>query len=319
VAVLNDSKYGWDKPADNVLRLTLLHSPKPGAWPRPFYQSAQDIGSHRFVYSLAGHAGDWRAGRIPERAARLNQKLVAFQTTKHAGVQGPSFSLAALTDTEGQIAVRALKRAEDSDEIVIRVQELYGRTARTRIKLSGGIGAAREINAAEEPIGPFAPSGSELDVSLGPYQPRTFAVRMALASGPAAPAVATSVPLPFNLDGISLDAARADGNLDGKGLTIAGEQWPTELTVNGVRFALGSNRAGAANILIPAGERLPLPAGSPNRVYVLAAAVGGDVPATFSFGTSAGAGRTASVTVRDGRRRSGSGTARSRRNGCCAK
>jgi alpha-mannosidase len=188
------STAGTSRPT-TCLRLTLLHSPKPGAWPRPFYQSAQDIGSHRFVYSLAGHAGDWRAGRIPERAARLNQKLVAFQTTKHAGVQGPSFSLAALTDTEGQIAVRALKRAEDSDEIVIRVQELYGRTARTRIKLSGGIGAAREINAAEEPIGPFAPSGSELDVSLGPYQPRTFAVRMALASGPVAPAVATSVPL----------------------------------------------------------------------------------------------------------------------------
>jgi hypothetical protein len=33
-----------------------------------------------------------------------------------------------------------------------------------------------------------------------------------------------------------------------KGLTIAGEQWPNELTANGVRFALGSNQRGAANI-----------------------------------------------------------------------
>ena len=298
-AVLNDSKYGWDKPANNVLRLTLLHSPKPGAWPRPFYQSAQDIGSHRFVYSLAGHAGDWRAGRIPERAAKLNRKLVAFQTTPHAGALGPSFSLASLTDTEGQVAIRALKKAEDSDELVIRVQELYGRPARTRIQLSGGVAAAREINAAEEPVGPFAPTGNELDVSLGPYQPRTFAVRIGQPSSRGAPPVATSVPLSFNLDGISLDADRADGNFDGKGLTIAGEQWPNELTMNGVRFTLGSSQRGAANILVPSGEALPLPAGSPNRVYVLAAAVGGDVAATFGFGTSAGAGRTASVTVRE--------------------
>lgn len=28
VSVLNDSKYGWDKPDDNTLRLTLLHTPE---------------------------------------------------------------------------------------------------------------------------------------------------------------------------------------------------------------------------------------------------------------------------------------------------
>lgn len=30
VTLLNDSRYGWDKPADNTLRLSLLYSPKPG-------------------------------------------------------------------------------------------------------------------------------------------------------------------------------------------------------------------------------------------------------------------------------------------------
>jgi hypothetical protein len=33
---------------------------QPGAWPRPFYQASQDLGRHHFVYSLAGHAGDWQ-------------------------------------------------------------------------------------------------------------------------------------------------------------------------------------------------------------------------------------------------------------------
>src|SRR6185436_14766468 len=71
-AVLNDSKYGWDKPSDDVLRLTLLHTARPRASP---YQGSNDLGHHRFVYAIAGHKGDWRAGRVPARAAALNQPL----------------------------------------------------------------------------------------------------------------------------------------------------------------------------------------------------------------------------------------------------
>ena len=29
ISILNDCKYGWDKPNDNTLRLTLLHAPRP--------------------------------------------------------------------------------------------------------------------------------------------------------------------------------------------------------------------------------------------------------------------------------------------------
>ena len=285
-AVLNDGKYGWDKPSDNVLRLTLLHTPKAGAWPRPFYQSSQDLGHHQFVYSLAGHAGDWRAGAVPMRAAQLNQPLVAFQATPHAGALGRSFSLASLGDTSGQVALRALKKAEDSDEIVIRVQELYGRAARTGISFGGRVLSAREINAAEESVGPFTPTNGVLEVTLAPYQPRTFAVRLAPATGPAPTSarLVTSIALPFNLDGISLDAGRADGNFDGSGLTIAGELWPAEIVLNGTTFQMGSARLGARNVLVPEGQTLNLPAGAGhNRLYVLAAAVGGDVPATIRF------------------------------------
>ena len=65
--MLNDSKYGWDKPADNVLRLTLLHTPLPRATP---YQSSNDLGHHRFTYAIAGHRGDWRDGQRARRARR---------------------------------------------------------------------------------------------------------------------------------------------------------------------------------------------------------------------------------------------------------
>ena len=277
-AILNDSKYGWDKPADHVLRLTLLHTPLPRAYP---YQGSNDLGHHRFVYSIAGHRGDWRAGRVPARAASLNQPVVAFQTDAHAGVAGRSVSLLALDEANGQVGVVALKKAEDSDEVVVRLQERYGRPASTRATFAGRVAAAREINAAEEPVGALAAAGGVLTLDFAPYQPRTIAVRLAPA-GFAAPARASaSIDLPFNLDGVSTDGNRADGDFDGKKRTIPAELWPRALDLDGIRFTLGSGAPGAQNVLVPNGQTLKLPPGAFDRLYLLAAAVGGDVPATF--------------------------------------
>jgi alpha-mannosidase len=270
-AILNDSKYGWDKPADDILRLTLLHTAKPRAYP---YQSSNDLGHHHFTYAIAGHPGDWRDGRVPFQAASLNQPLIAFQTEPHRG-SARSISLLSLEGDEDQIAVRALKKSEDSDEVVLRVQELYGRPARTSIKLALPILGGREINAAEEPVGALAVTNGRLAIDLKPYQPRTFALRVQPANAPAMSAV--PLELPFNMDGISTDTNRADGDFDGQGQTLAGELLPGRLSLDGVPFKFGSGRAGALNMLTPAGQRLQLPEGIYNRVYVIAAAVGADI------------------------------------------
>jgi len=165
---------------------------------------------------------------------------------------------------------------------VLRVQELYGRPARTPIKFALPIRSLREINAAEEPVGSFPISSGNLIVDLKPYQPRTFALRLQtpidqLRRGDAS----APIDLAYNLDGISTDARSSDGNLDGKGQTLAAELLPPGLTIDGVRFKFGSSAPGALNVLVPMGQTLALPQGSYNRVYVLAAAVGGDVTTTI--------------------------------------
>jgi len=284
VAVMNDSKYGWDKPADNVLRLTLLHTAKARAYP---YQSSNDLGHHRFVYSIAAHRGDWRGvseRSIPARAAALNQPPIAFQTEAHSGELGRMFSIVGLTDNEGQIAVRAVKKAEDSDDIVLRVQELYGRPVTANIKFGLPFRSAREINAAEEKASGslrFTPDG--LRISLKPYQPRTIALRLKTKHLPAS-FEGMPLELPFNLDGVSTDANRGDGDFDGKKQTLAGELLPRDLWLNGVPFKFGSSAPGALNVLAPKGDAIPIPSGAYNRVYVLAAAVGGDVPTMIDVG-----------------------------------
>jgi alpha-mannosidase len=100
--------------------------------------------------------------------------------------------------------------------------------------------------------------------------------------------------LAYNLDGASRDDARGDGDFDGKKHTIAAELLPATLVVDGVPFTFGSTGAGEKNVLVPAGQTVTVPAGPFNRVYVLASAVGADVPATFGVGAA-----TRSALVRE--------------------
>ena len=116
VTILNDCKYGWDKPDDHTLRLSLIHAPN---------DVEKDMGWHRFVYAVCTNRGD-RGGveslhhhQAIREAASLNQPLMAFQTTAHAGTLGRRFSFL----NSGRSIVRALKKAENTDEIIVRLQE----------------------------------------------------------------------------------------------------------------------------------------------------------------------------------------------------
>ncbi len=300
VGIINDSKYGWDKPTDSTLRLTLLHTPRPNT--SYTYQSSNDLGRHHFVFAVAGHAGDWRRGRLPSRAAELNQPLIAFQADAHQGELGRAWSMLSLDDFSGQVSAVAVKKAEDSNEIVVRVQERFGEPVRTTLRLPGNVTAVREINGAEETIGPLPQPARRnqqgprptVVLELKPYQPRTIALTLQSSTIKIAERTSASLTLPFNLDGVSTDKNRADGDFDGQKHTIAGEQLPDEIDLDGVTFAFGSKADGAKNVYVPHGERLTLPSGSFNRVYVLAAAVGGDVQSHVTAGIAPRA-----ITVRE--------------------
>src|SRR5207248_4662377 len=181
---------------------------------------------------------------IPARAAALNQPLIAFQTEPHTGPLGRSFNtvgLGGFSSSEGQVAIRALKKAEDSNDYVLRVQELEGRLATKYLQFPVPFQSVREINAAEEStprtgVLKLGPNGFE--ISLKPYQPRTFAIRFKndpksrAPSNRAANVTAIPLSLPFNMDGVSADADRADGDFDGKRQTIAGELLPSQLMLD---------------------------------------------------------------------------------------
>ena len=299
VAVLNDSRHGWDKPDDGTLRLSLVHTPRViASWSWISEQESNDLGRHRILMAVAGHAGDFRRG-VAEEGDRLNQPLVAFQAPAHEGALGTSFSLLRLEGSGGgepPVAVRALKKAEESDEVVVRLQELSGRPLDgVTLRFSRPVVALREVNGAEEPLGPNGTGGAFVEpfrpalalkdgfvnVSFAPFRPRTLAVTLGPAPAAVAPPVTAPVDLPYDLDGISRDDSRRDGDFDGAGHSIAGELLPQNVVSGGIPFRTGPQEPGKPNVLVCRGQKIPLPHGEWSRLYLLAAAVGGDRPAPF--------------------------------------
>jgi alpha-mannosidase len=198
VTILSDCKYGSDKPDDKTLRLTLLRT--PGIAPRAGYadQSTQDWGRHEIVYGLASHAGDWRSAQTDWQAQRLNQPLIAFESSKHPGPLRKEFSILRVSDSS--VRVLALKKAEDSDEVIVRIVELDGRRAEdVRIGFPWFVSTAREVNAQELPVGKAAIHRGEIVTSLGPFQPRTFAVKLDKSAVSLSPPQTQPITLPYDL------------------------------------------------------------------------------------------------------------------------
>jgi len=151
------------------------------------------------------------------------------------------------------------------------------------VRLAGRIVSAREINAAEEPVGPLAvqPDGT-VWLDLGAYAPRTLALTLASPAARLPAGRVASVELPFDRDGFSTHEDPRDGDFYRR-LTLPAEQWPAEITWRGIPFRTGATGPGARNVADCKGQVIPLPAGFP-RLYILATAVGApSADATFTF------------------------------------
>jgi alpha-mannosidase len=271
--MLTDCKFASDKPDENTLRLTLIRTPGVrGGYPD---QATQDIGHHEILYGLAGHKGDWRQGQTDWQALRLNQPLIALESSKHAGALGKTFSLVNVSNS--RVRVMALKKAEQGDEYVIRLVEVDGRAEPgVQVKFAAPVTAAREVNGAEEPVGPATIANGALVTSFTAFQPRTFAVKLAAPAVKAAAVQSQQVKLAGDVVVATKDGEKAPG-----GFALPAEMLPSEITWAGVKFALGT-KALAAN-----GQTIDLPAGEFNRVYVIAASTDGDQTATFKAGEKA--------------------------------
>jgi alpha-mannosidase len=293
--ILTDVKNGSDKRDDSTIRLTLLRSPGGASEMQGAYTDElnQDWGHHDILFGLAGHAGDWRQGGTDWQAYRLSTPMIAFNTEKHAGSLGRSFSL--LTVDNPHIRVLALKKSELSDEFIVRLVELDGKAAaNVKVKFAGRLEAAREVNGQELPVGSANIVDGALQTSFKPYQPRTFALTLGNAPGREASITSQPVALRYDLAAASNDDTQTVGGFDDHGDAMPAEMLPAALRIDGVGFTLGPSGTGKLNAVVAKGQSIDLPEGKYNNVYVLAASAKGDQRATFQVGKT-----PVSLTIED--------------------
>ncbi|KAG9297720.1 hypothetical protein G9A89_011235 [Geosiphon pyriformis] len=165
VALLNDSKYGYAIHG-NIMRLSLLRSPKsPDAY--------SDIGNHTFKYALLPHAGSFMESDVVHEAYQFNVPLIIRNVSQKIAADIQPVSYFSIEGAKNVI-LDTIKRAEDSDDIILRLYEAYGGHAKARLRSIFPLTKLHETNILEDPISTVAYDDEGAILRFRPFQIMTL-------------------------------------------------------------------------------------------------------------------------------------------------
>lgn len=301
-SILNDSKYGWDalllkddegNPKATRLRLTLLRSARThssGSEWQPTSYPQVDQGFYEFTYSIYPHAGDWAEANTVRKAHELNYPVTAFQIDEHEGSLGNENSFISVDSPNIIVSVvKTLWDDPNSKDIIVRLYEAHGKEHTTAaITFPSNVKSATEVNLLEEPVSDAKPvniSGNRVTTDFDKFEIKTLRVSLEdFKDNPVIQATAfVDLYTYFNMDGVSSNENRRDGDLDGKGNTYPAELWPTKFTLQGVPFVLGPTADGYNNLIQAKGQTISLPGGNYKYVYLVGSAAEGSGETSGTF------------------------------------
>ena len=159
VALLSESKYGFHT-LGNTMHMTLLRAP---GMPDP----RADRGQHRFAYAVYPHTGTWQEAGVVAQGCGFNVPLqwCCAEEVSWFSVDDPGLVL----DT--------VKRAEDSDALVLRLYEAHGGRGTARVRVGLPFESAALCNTLEEAGEPLDVVGDEIVVPYRPHQIISLLVR----------------------------------------------------------------------------------------------------------------------------------------------
>ena len=151
---------------DNSLELTLLRSP---LYPDPL----ADVGVHSFEYVFFPHPGSLESSEVPEEAVRLNAMPLVFSGFT-SGAAALPVRLTARSPLPGGVVLAALKRAEDSPDLVVRLVETRGLRSACRLESRAPESRWTETDLLESPLKGEVGKPGPLELSFKPFEVRTF-------------------------------------------------------------------------------------------------------------------------------------------------
>ncbi len=282
VSVFSDSRVGWDKPDSSTLRLTLVHTPMANyRW--ECSQHVMDMGLNRYSFAVAGHSGN--PEKVTALADAFCQPMHTFITEKHQGTLGKDYSFVKLNNDS--VRITAVKKAQDSDEIILRVAECSGiDQSGVEVEFSKAISEAYEIRGDETVIGKTEVTEGRLQLNIKHNEIRSFAVTF---NNKNSVSCGDAVALNYNATGITDDANRHKSTL-AKGISIPREILPEKLLFAGVEYSFSAEEK---NCVVCDGGEIEVGEGY-ESIHLLIASLNGDKKIAFECGN-----KTTEVTVPD--------------------
>jgi len=169
VSLINDCKYAYDAH-ESVLRLTLLRSPHYPDKNEPVYpdQYLTDQGEHLINYALYPHRGDWKTANTSQCAKEFNYPLMVFPNIYAKKIP------AIITVSKPNIVIDSIKKAEDTNDIIVRLHEASGIDTKAMLTIGIKIANIFECDLLENNQREVNISNSKINLKFKPYEIKTI-------------------------------------------------------------------------------------------------------------------------------------------------
>jgi len=127
---------------------------------------AQELGQHRYRYSVYPHEGEWRDHGIHRRAYEASQPLLTTQIDREP-LERELHTFALEPDN---LILSALKKAEDGDALIFRFFETRGEPCTAVLRMPPQVRAVKRVNLLEEEEGELSFEGEKLEMPVGAFE-----------------------------------------------------------------------------------------------------------------------------------------------------
>lgn len=160
---------GWLSRGD------LLNRKGNGGWTLETPE-AQCLGIHKFEYSVIPHKGNWLNGKVHIAAHEYSTPLRGIAFSGKDG--GTHVKKSLLNITGPEIVISALKKAEKSDDLVIRLYNESDHEVTTQIALNYPVKRAFACTLDEKPIEEISCTENKVEAAFKPWQINTILMQI---------------------------------------------------------------------------------------------------------------------------------------------
>lgn len=128
---------------------------------------ALELGSYTFEYAVQPHEGDWRQAEIYKQASEFNRRPIAIQANP-GGELPAEYSFLKLSPHN--LILSALKKAEDSEAVILRFFETVGEGTKAELELFRDIKRLTVVDLLEREEGELPFEGNRFSLEIKPFE-----------------------------------------------------------------------------------------------------------------------------------------------------